>query len=136
MTVHVSQLVRGCFCQLRRIKTIRKFIPTSATVILVNSFIVSWVDYCNSILAGLQTCQLDRIQSVLNSVARLIDGLTPSDHTNEQPHDHLHLLGVLQWIANRLCLITYKALNDRRMSDCIFDFCIRVAADKKLRSSS
>src|SRR6218665_2581413 len=48
MTVHVSQLVRGCFYQLRRIKTIRKFIPTSAAAILVNSFVVSRVDYCNS----------------------------------------------------------------------------------------
>ena len=61
MTAHASQLVRGCFYQLRRIKAIRKFIPTSATVILVNSFIVSRIGYCKSILAGLQTCQLDRI---------------------------------------------------------------------------
>src|SRR6218665_2671017 len=72
MTVHVSQLVRGCFYRLRRIKTIRKFIPTSAAVILINSFIVSKVDYCNNVLAGLQACQLDRIQSVLNSASRLI----------------------------------------------------------------
>jgi len=53
MTVHVSQLVRVCVCQLRQIKTIRKFIPTSAAVILDNSFIVFRVDYYNSILAGL-----------------------------------------------------------------------------------
>ena len=31
-TAHVSQLVRSCFYQLRRIKTIRKFIPTSITL--------------------------------------------------------------------------------------------------------
>src|SRR6218665_897045 len=35
-TAHVSQLVRSCFYQLRRIKTIRKFIPTSIAVVLVN----------------------------------------------------------------------------------------------------
>src|SRR6218665_264985 len=61
-----------CVCQLRWIKTTRKFITTSAAVILANSFIVFRVDYYNSILAGLQTCQLDWIQSVLNSAARLI----------------------------------------------------------------
>ena len=72
MTVHVSQFVRGCVCQLRRIKPIGKFIPTSAAVILVNSFVVFRVDYCNSILAGIQACQLDRLQLVLNSAARLI----------------------------------------------------------------
>src|SRR6218665_398662 len=40
-TAHMSQLVRSCFYLLRRIKTIRKFIPTSIAVVLVNSFIVS-----------------------------------------------------------------------------------------------
>src|ERR1043165_3262744 len=59
LTAHVSQLVRGCFYQLRRIKTIRKFIPTSTAVALVNSLIVSRVDYCNSLLAGLPTRQLN-----------------------------------------------------------------------------
>jgi len=47
MTAHVSQLVRGWFYQLRRIKAIRIFIPTSIAVILANSFIVSRVDCCN-----------------------------------------------------------------------------------------
>src|SRR6218665_3095761 len=53
-------------------KTICKFITSSAAVILVNSFFIFRVDYYNSILAGIHTCQLDRIQSVLNSAARLI----------------------------------------------------------------
>jgi len=69
--------LRGCFYRLRRIKTIPKFISTSAAVIFVNSFIVFRIDYCNSILTGLQTCQLDRIQSMLNSAARLIYRLWP-----------------------------------------------------------
>jgi len=141
MTVHVSQPVRGCFYQLHRIKTIGKFISTSAAVNLVNSFIVSRLDYCKSatvLLAGLQTCQLDRIglQPVLNSAAHSIYGRTPSDHTTDLLRDNLHWLRVPQRIAFKLCLITYKSLNDRRMSHYISYFCIRVVADKRLRSSS
>lgn len=64
-----SQLVWGYFYQLRCIKTIRRFIQTSTTVILVNSVIVFMVDYCNSLLAGLPTCQVDWIQLVLYSAA-------------------------------------------------------------------
>src|SRR6218665_882968 len=135
MTAHVSQLVRGCFYHLRRIKTIRKFILTSAAIVLVNSFIVSRVDYCNGLLAGLPTCQLDQIQSVLNSAAHLICGHTPSDHITDLLRDNLHWLRVPQRIVYKLCLVTYKALNDHRMPDYISDFCIRVA-DKRLRSSS
>src|SRR6218665_1131536 len=56
LTVHASQLVRGCFYQLFWIKTIREFIPTSAAVTFLSSFMVSRVDYCNRILAGLPTC--------------------------------------------------------------------------------
>jgi len=83
-TVHVSQLVQSCFHQLHHpmqlMITIRKFIPTSIAIVLVNSFIVSRVDYCNSLLP---ICQLDRIQSVLNAAARLIYGRTPSDHVTD-----------------------------------------------------
>jgi len=93
MTVHVSQLVRGCVCQLRQIKTTRKFFPTTATVILINSFIVFRVDY-NSILACLQTCQLDR---------------TPSDEYNRSTARQPTLVACSQRIAYtcKLFLITY-----------------------------
>lgn len=48
ITSHLSQLIQGHFYQLHRIKTICKVISTSDAVILVNSFIISMVDYCNS----------------------------------------------------------------------------------------
>src|SRR6218665_177585 len=44
---------------------------SAADAVLVNSFIVSRIDYCNSLLAGMSICQLERIQSLLNSAARL-----------------------------------------------------------------
>src|SRR6218665_1409313 len=95
MTVHVSQLVRGCICQLREIKTIRKFTPTSATVILVNSLIVFRVDYYNSILEGLQMCHLDRIQSVvITPLPASLYGRTPSDHAIDMLRDNQHWLRV------------------------------------------
>src|ERR1700733_9188686 len=138
MVDHVSQLVRGCFYQLRRIKSIRRLIPTSTAVTLVNSFLVSRVDYCNSLLSGLPTCQLERLQSVLNSAARLIYGRTKSDHVTDLLRDNLHCLRIPQRIAYKLCLITYMSLNNQ-MPDYIADFCFRVADNQsrsRLRSSS
>ena len=52
LTDHVNRLVRSCYHQLRRIKSVRRALPTSAAIQLVNSFIISRVDYCNSILAA------------------------------------------------------------------------------------
>jgi len=39
---------------------------------LLTALIVSKVDYCNSALAGVSRQQQDRLQSVLNSAARLV----------------------------------------------------------------
>ena len=47
---------------------------------VVNSFVISRVDYCNSLLAGVPRYQLDRLQSVQNTAARLIVGAKKHDH--------------------------------------------------------
>jgi len=89
----------------------RLVIPTSTAIILVNSFIVSRVDYCNSLLACLPICQLERMQSAVNSAAHLTYGRTPSDHVTDLLRDNLHWLCVPQRITYKLCLITYKAIH-------------------------
>jgi len=38
------------------------------------AFILSKVDYCNVVLAGLSKRDLDRLQSVINAAARLTTG--------------------------------------------------------------
>ena len=57
MTTHVGRIVSSSFYQLRRIRAIRKSIPTWTAVQLLNSFVVSRVDYCNSLMAGLPASQ-------------------------------------------------------------------------------
>ena len=69
---HVSRLVRSCFYQLCRIKSVRRLLPTSVAIQLVNSFVISRVNYCNSILAGSPVNLTNKIQSVLNAAARLL----------------------------------------------------------------
>ena len=47
---------------------------------LIFSFVVSKLDYCNVALAGLPSCDLDRLQSVINAAARLTVGAQRHDH--------------------------------------------------------
>jgi len=77
---------------------------------VVNSFI-SRVDYCNSLLAGLPQFQLDQLQSVLNTAARLLVGEKKHDHIKHVLRDRLHWLRVPQRIQFKLCLLTFKALH-------------------------
>ena len=138
MSTDVNRLVGACFYQLRRIRAIRRSIPTSTAILLVNSFVVSRFDYCNSILAGLPACEFNRIQSVLNSAARLIYGRSKYDHVTPLLRDKLHWLRAEQRVRYKCCLLVYKALNGLA-SSYIEQFCNKVAVSETracLRSST
>ena len=53
-------------------KTIHRSLPTPTAIQL--SFVISCLDYCNSILSGVSRYQFDRIQSLLNFAVRLTFG--------------------------------------------------------------
>ena len=98
---------------------------------------VSRIDYCNSILAGLPACEFNRIQSVLNSAARLIYGRSKYDHVRPLLRDKLHWLRAEQRVRYKCCLLVYKALNGLAPSY-IEQFCNKVAVSETracLRSS-
>ena len=57
MDVHVGRITRSCFYQLRQIRTIRQFLSDNATRTLIHSFVVTRVDYCNSVLSGITAVQ-------------------------------------------------------------------------------
>ena len=80
MNDHVNRVVRSCFYKLRHIKSIHRSLPIATVIQLVNYFVKTRVDYCNNVLTGLPSYQLDHIQSVLNVAARLIYGRGRFDH--------------------------------------------------------
>jgi len=64
MHKHVTQLVCSCYGVLRQLRSIRRSLPRTALTTLVSSFIMSKVDYCKVVLAGLPQLELlDRVHS-------------------------------------------------------------------------
>jgi len=63
MKTHVTQLVSSCFGILRQIRSIRPSLPRSTLTMLISSFIMSKLDYCNVALVGLTRCDLDRLHA-------------------------------------------------------------------------
>ena len=57
MHKHVTQLACSCYGVLRQLRSIRRSLPRTALTTLVSSFILSKVDYCNVVLAGLPQCE-------------------------------------------------------------------------------
>jgi len=90
MTGHVRRFVSRCFRQLRLIKSCIRLLPTEAAKTAVACFVKTKVDRCNSLLAGAPMCLLDRLLSVLNSAARLVNNRRKFDHVTPLLRDPLH----------------------------------------------
>jgi len=102
MTCHVRQLVSRCFRQLRLIKSCIRSLPFETEKTAVACFVITQVDRCNSLLAGTPKCLLDRLQSVLNSAARLVCNRQKYDHVTPLLRDRLHWLLVQYRIDYKL----------------------------------
>jgi len=70
---------------------------------------VSKLDYCNVALAGLPSCDLDRLQSVINAAARLTVGAQRHDHITPLLAD-LDRLCIPQRIQYKLCVLVYQCV--------------------------
>jgi len=62
MRVHVSRTVKTCFYHLRRLRSIRRQLGHDVTARLMSAFVLSRLDYCNAILAGLRASTLAPFQ--------------------------------------------------------------------------
>ena len=51
--LNLGVIFDSAFFHFRNIARIRHFLNLSATKALVHAFVLSWLDYCNSLLAGL-----------------------------------------------------------------------------------
>ena len=70
--VHIKYLCRLLLCQLRRLGKIRPFLSIEAAKKLAFSFILTSLDYCNSLLAGLSGNKLNKLQRIENYAARIV----------------------------------------------------------------
>ena len=110
---HISSIVSKCHFHLRNLYVIRKFLDHQSLLTLVNSFILTHIDYCNVLLHGIPKKYLKKLQSVMNRAARLVFFLQPRD--NAIPYlIQLHWLPILARIEFKICLITYKVLTTNK----------------------
>ena len=81
------------------------------TLALVHAFISSRLDYCNSLLYGINQSLLDKLQAVLRAAARLVMKKLKFDHISDDIRDELHWLPVKQRISFKICMYVRKCLD-------------------------
>ena len=72
MNARVSNIARTCYIELRRLAYIRRFLTSTATATLVSAFVLSRIDYCNSLLFGSTHDVTSHMQRIQNYAARVI----------------------------------------------------------------
>ena len=102
----VSNLCKNLYFQVRKISLIKKYINHNVAKTLVTTLILSRIDYCNSLLAGLPKQQLQRLQNLQNNAARLITLRRKRDHVTPMLIE-LHWLNINDRIYYKICLFLF-----------------------------
>ena len=72
MNAHVTNIARTCYFELRHLASICRFLTSTATATLVSAFVLSRIDYCNSLLFGSTHDVTSHMQRIQNYAARVI----------------------------------------------------------------
>ena len=66
--------------QHNNIKRISRYLSYDDRKSIVQAVIMSSIDYCNSLLVGVPSTQLSKLQRLQNTVARLVSNVAKYDH--------------------------------------------------------
>ena len=67
-----EHICRSSFYHLRNLSRIRQYFTKESAEVAVHAFVTSKLDYCNALLYGLPKYQLQRLQYVQNTAARVV----------------------------------------------------------------
>ena len=72
MNAHISNIGRRCYFELCRLASIHRLLTSAVTATLVSAFVLSRIDYCNSLLFGSTHDVTSHLQLIQNYAARVI----------------------------------------------------------------
>ena len=112
MSAQINKMVKTSSFHLRNIGHVRKRLTESTAKQLVQSLVISRLDYCNNLLCGLPSEMLAKLQLVQNNAARLITRTKRREHITPVLIK-LHWLPIKARIDFKIILLVFKAINDK-----------------------
>ena len=107
---HITNVCKSCFYLIRAIRHIRSALTKNMSQTIACSLVSSRLDYANSVFVGLSVHELNRLQRIQNSLARVVLRVPLRSSSSIILHE-LHWLPVNFRIKFKLACLTYKALN-------------------------
>ena len=88
---NVKMTCKACFLQMRDLRRIRQYLTPEVAVLAANALVSSHQNYCNSLFTGLSCFNQNKLQSILNRLARIV--------TNHRKYTHVTpILKQLHWL--------------------------------------
>ena len=109
MISHINNICSLSFYYLYNILRIRKYLSYQSAISLIPLNITSKLNYCNSLLYGLPTIHINKLQRVQNAAARLVTNTPCICHITPILED-LHWLPIKYRIELKIVLLTFKCL--------------------------
>ena len=134
MEHHVKQLCKSLFFELRKISQMRAFLNEASLQKLITSFVLSRMDYCNSLLVNLPNDTITKLQRIQNHAARLVLKKTKRDHVTPL-FRKLHWLPLQARIDYKICVLCFKCINKTAPSY-LSDLLEQYVPSRLLRSGS
>ena len=110
MAPPVKSVVKKSSFHLRNIGKARRVLTEDATKTVMQSLVMSRLDYCNALLIGIQQDLIAKLQRLQNSAARIVSRTRKYEHITPVLIK-LHWLPIKFRIQFKVLLLVYKALN-------------------------
>ena len=104
---HINKITSSCYCKLHNIAKVRPHLDTKLAQLIVQTLVLSNINYCNSLLAGSSQYQLNKLQHIQNMGCWVISNIRIHNHVSPAMK-HLHWLKIPEGITYKLCLLVYK----------------------------
>ena len=108
---HVNRVVRSCNSTLVNLWRVGSKLSRKLRTTLVSSLVLSKMDFCNSLLAGITKKNLTKLQKVQNASARFVYGQRRWQGATKL-RKQLHFLPVAERIEFKICVLIFKCIND------------------------
>ena len=107
---HVTNIVKSSNYNIRALRHIRPMLDKRVANTVACSIVSTRLDYCNSLLYSTSVRNIQRLQRIQNSLARVVSGVKRREHIRPVLKD-LHWLPVTQRIDYKVALLTHKILS-------------------------
>ena len=135
MNAHVSNIARTCYFELRRLAAIRRLLTSTATATLVSAFVLSRIDYCNSLLFASTHDVTSHLQRIQNYTAQVILRLPKSSNTTTYLKS-LHWLPVKARSTYKIACLCYHCHSSTAPSYVADMLHIKISHTRNTHSSS